>query len=72
MMTGAASEIVAILEQPGPMRIFSGLAIPAAGTYELDVLHAFVMSKAQNLVVGRVRGRFNSTTGRVVVADHPL
>ena len=36
------------------MRIYNGLAIPAAGTYDLDPAHTFVMFKAQHLIVRQV------------------
>src|SRR5437879_1560491 len=49
-----------------------GISIPAAGgTYALDPPHTFVLFAVQHLVVGRVRGRFNSARGRIVVADDP-
>ena len=52
-------------------RPFDGTSIPAAGAYELDPPHTFVMFAVQHLVVGRVRGRFNSASGRIVIADDP-
>ena len=52
-------------------RPFSGIAIPAAGTYQLDPPHTFITFSVQHMVVGRVRGRFNSCSGTITVAEDP-
>ncbi|MDQ4491217.1 YceI family protein [Sinomonas sp. ASV486] len=38
------------------------------GTFEIDPIHTFVTFRAQHLVVGRVRGRFEAVRGTIVVA----
>jgi len=52
-------------------RPFSGVAIPAPGAYELDPPHTFITFSVQHMVVGRVRGRFNSCSGTITVAEDP-
>ncbi len=52
-------------------RPFSGIAIPAPGAYELDPPHTFITFTVQHMVVGRVRGRFNSRSGTIIVAEDP-
>lgn len=47
------------------------LALPAAGTYTLDPPHTFVVFAARHMVVGMVRGRFDRTSGTLVVANQP-
>jgi polyisoprenoid-binding protein YceI len=45
---------------------------PAAGMYVLDPDHSFIYFAAQHLVVGRVRGRFNTIRGAAVAgSDRP-
>lgn len=48
-----------------------GVRLPAPGTYRLDPPHTFVDFRAQHKVVGMVRGRFDASTGTVVVAKDP-
>jgi polyisoprenoid-binding protein YceI len=45
---------------------------PAAGAYVLDPDHSFIYFAAQHMVVGTVRGRFNTMTGAVVAGSDPL
>ncbi len=45
--------------------------LPEPGTWKLDPPHTFVGFKAQHKVVGAVRGRFDRTSGTVVVAKDP-
>jgi len=45
--------------------------LPAPGTYRLDPTHTFVEFRAQHFIVGAVRGRFEHTTGTVIVAKDP-
>ena len=42
-------------------------SLPSAGNYTIDPAHTFVYWTAQHKVVGRVRGRFDRMSGRVVV-----
>lgn len=53
-------------------RSFDGIAIPVPGTYTLDPPHTFASFAVQHLVVGRVRGRFNTLSGTITVTDDPL
>jgi polyisoprenoid-binding protein YceI len=46
-------------------------ALPAAGTYKADPNHSFVYFSAWHHVVGRVRGRFDKTTGTITAASDP-
>jgi polyisoprenoid-binding protein YceI len=55
-----------------PVHLFDGIAVPAAGTYQLDPPHTFAYFAAQHLVVGRVRGHFNTLSGAVRIAEDPL
>jgi polyisoprenoid-binding protein YceI len=50
-------------------RIVNHVLAPPVGTFELDPVHTFVAFRAQHLVVGRVRGRFEVVQGTIVVAD---
>jgi polyisoprenoid-binding protein YceI len=53
-------------------REFDGIAIPTAGMYRLDPPHTFAYFSVQHLVVGQVRGRFNTLSGALTIADDPL
>lgn len=53
-------------------RLFDGIAIPLPGHYQLDPPHTFAEFSVQHLVVGRVRGRFNTLSGMLTIADDPL
>jgi len=44
----------------------------SAGTWNVDVAHSAVSFSARHLMVSKVRGRFNSFSGNVVVADDKL
>ena len=46
--------------------------VPLAGIYIIDPVHTFFGFRAQHLVVGRVRGRFEAVTGRIVIAEDIL
>lgn len=52
-------------------RIFNGTVIPLPGVYMLDPVHTFAEFATQHLVVGHVRGRFDSATGKITVAEDP-
>jgi polyisoprenoid-binding protein YceI len=52
-------------------RIVNHALVPPAGTFTLDPAHTFVGFSAQHLVVGRVRGRFETVQGTINVADDP-
>lgn len=46
-------------------------ALPAPGTYQIDPVHTFVYFSAWHHIVGRVRGRFDHTTGTITAAQDP-
>ena len=52
-------------------RVVNHVLLPAPGTYEIDPIHTFVTFRAQHLIVGRVRGRFESVTGTAIIAQEP-
>ena len=45
--------------------------LPPADTYSIDPVHTFVSFSAWHHIVGTVRGRFDKTTGTIVVAKDP-
>jgi polyisoprenoid-binding protein YceI len=45
---------------------------PPPGTFEIDPVHTFVTFRAQHLVVGRVRGSFQSFAGTITVDEDLL
>jgi polyisoprenoid-binding protein YceI len=53
-------------------RIFAGNLLPAAGDYQIDPVHTFAEFTAQHLIVGQVRGRFDSVSGKIKIAEDPL
>lgn len=52
-------------------RLVNHRLVPPVGTFALDPAHTFVGFIAQHLVVGRVRGRFESVQGSITVAEDP-
>jgi polyisoprenoid-binding protein YceI len=44
---------------------------PGAGTYVLDPEHSFIHFAAQHLIVGTVRGRFNTMAGTAIAGTDP-
>ncbi|HVL89289.1 MAG TPA: YceI family protein [Actinomycetota bacterium] len=52
-------------------RTMDGVEIPAAGTWDIDPTHTTVEFIARHLLVSKVRGRFGSFSGSVIVADQP-
>jgi polyisoprenoid-binding protein YceI len=53
-------------------RSVDGIELPAPGTFALDPSHTTIGFTVRHLMVSKVRGRFGSFTGSVVVADNPL
>ncbi len=45
--------------------------VPVAGTYEIDPSHSSVAFQVRHLGLSKVRGGFESFSGRIVVADDP-
>jgi polyisoprenoid-binding protein YceI len=61
------------MEQTGQdLRVFNGALVPDPGTYKLDPVHSFIQFFAQHLMIGQVRGRFDSFGGTLIVGDDPL
>lgn len=50
-------------------RVFNGMLAPLPGVYRLDSAHTFVDFRTQHLVVGHVRGRFDSVTGSATITS---
>jgi polyisoprenoid-binding protein YceI len=53
-------------------RTYQGIEVPVPGTYLLDTTHTSLAFSVRHLMVSRVRGRFTSFTGTVLIADDPL
>lgn len=53
------------------LRTFEDLAIPEAGTYEIDPSHSVVEFVVRHLGLAKVRGRFNSFQGTIEIGDDP-
>lgn len=53
------------------LRMYNGALFPIPGQYALDPVHSFTEFTAQHLVVGQVRGRFDSFDGKLVIEDNP-
>jgi polyisoprenoid-binding protein YceI len=53
-------------------RVFDGLTIPVAGTYELDPNHKRVGFVVRHLMVSKVRGHFGEATATITVTDDPM
>src|SRR5438876_9686025 len=53
-------------------RTLDGTPIPAAGTYTIDAAHTHVGFSVRHLMVARVKGRFGSMSGSVVIGADPL
>jgi len=51
-------------------RIYGGVSIPPAGTYELDVAHTSVSFVARHMI-SKVRGHFSDVKGTVELAERP-
>lgn len=54
------------------LRLFAGNLFPATGEYMIDPVHTFAEFGVQHIVVGQVRGRFDSVSGKIKIADDPL
>jgi len=61
-----------MIKSPDASRVLYGNLLPAPGEYGVDPVHSFVEFSVQHAVVGQVRGRFDSISGMVRVADDPL
>ena len=54
------------------LRLFAGNLLPSAGEYQIDPVHTFSEFGVQHIVVGQVRGRFDSVSGKIKIAEDPL
>ena len=52
-------------------RTVAGETLPAAGTWTIDPSHSSVAFSVRHLGLSKVRGRFSSFTGDVVIAEDP-
>ena len=52
-------------------RVLDGVELPAPGTWVIDPSHSSVEVVARHMMISKVRGRFASFSGRVVVGDQP-
>jgi polyisoprenoid-binding protein YceI len=52
-------------------RVVDGVELPAVGTYALDQAHTHVGFAVRHMAVSKVRGRFTSFEGILVVAEDP-
>jgi len=53
-------------------RVWNGITIPTAGTYELDPMHKLVGFTARHMMVSKVRGHFDEASATITVAEDPL
>jgi len=53
-------------------RVYFGSPLPPTGEYVVDPVHSFAEFVTLHLIVGQVRGRFNSISGEIGIADEPL
>jgi polyisoprenoid-binding protein YceI len=53
------------------IREYKGTVVPEPGVYDLDQAHTTVEFIARHLMITKVRGRFNSFSGTVTVAEAP-
>ena len=53
-------------------RLLNHALVPPVGTYEIDPAHTFVCFRTQHLVVGHVRGYFETVSGTITIAEDPL
>jgi polyisoprenoid-binding protein YceI len=53
-------------------REYSGVTIPAPGTFAVDPSHSTVQFVARHMMVSKVRGTFASYSGTITVAEDPL
>lgn len=53
-------------------RTFRGVEVPAAGSYTLDRAHTNIAFSVRHMMVSKVRGRFTSFTGSLVITEEFL
>ncbi len=52
-------------------RTLEGVELPAPGSWVVDPSHSGVDVVARHIMISKVRGRFASFSGRMVVAERP-
>jgi len=52
-------------------RTVDGVEVPLAGVYDIDVAHSVISFSVRHLMVSKTRGRFDTFTGTVTVAEDP-
>jgi len=52
-------------------RTIDGVEIPVAGVYDIDAAHTVVGFSVRHLMVSKTRGRFDSVSGTVTIAEDP-
>lgn len=72
LVTGVACDRANKPDSPRGLAREVSSSEPAAGAYVLDPDHSFIYFAAQHMVVGTVRGRFNTMTGAAVAGNDPL
>ncbi|GIF47047.1 polyisoprenoid-binding protein YceI [Asanoa ferruginea] len=53
-------------------RVWNGLTIPTAGSYDLDAAHKLVGFTARHMMVAKVRGHFDEASATITVGENPL
>ena len=53
-------------------RVWNGLTIPTAGSYDLDPMHKLVGFVARHMMVAKVRGHFDEASATITVGENPL
>lgn len=53
------------------VRSVDGIEVPEPGTYTLDTSHSQVGFVVKHMMVSKVRGRFDSFSGAITIADDP-
>jgi polyisoprenoid-binding protein YceI len=53
-------------------RVWNGVTIPTAGTYELDAAHKLVGFTTRHMMVAKVRGHFDEASATITVGENPL
>ncbi|WP_428965901.1 YceI family protein [Micromonospora fluostatini] len=56
----------------GSTRVWDGMTIPAAGSYQLDAGHKRIGFLARHMMVSPVRGEFRDATAHILVKDDPF
>ena len=51
---------------------FEGIAVPTAGTFDIDAVHSDLGFLVKHMMVSKVRGRFGTYSGKVEVAESLL